>query len=114
LPPVGVIDDEYGVPTVALVVIADDDVIVHAPCGEALTTYEVVAPTVTFGVGLVESVIVAVAVSFPLLAAQVKPVMEPSELSVMPGAFGNDQLLNVYGAVPPAGVRNAVLLYVVP
>jgi hypothetical protein len=110
---VGVIDDEYGAPTVAVVVIVDDDVIVHAPCGDALTTYEVVA-TVTFGVGLVESVIVAVAVSFPLLAAQVRPVMDPSEFSVMPGAFGSDQLLNVYGAVPPEAVRNAVLLYVVP
>jgi hypothetical protein len=60
-----------------------------------LTTYDVVAPTVTFGDGVAESLIVAVAVSFPFVAAHVSPEIDPSEFSVTPGAFGSDQLVKV-------------------
>ena len=83
-------------PTVAVLVLSvADEESVHDPCGEAFTTYETVAPTVTFGVGVAESVIVAVAVSLPLVAAHVRPDIDPSELSVMPVAFGSDHALNV-------------------
>lgn len=89
-PPVGVTVDENAVPTVAVLllsVVGEESV--HAPLGEAFTTYAVVAPTVTLAVGDAESVMVAVAVSLPLLAPHVRPEIEPSELSVMPVAFGN-------------------------